>query len=266
MTNKTRFLYMKVLIMLKCNFKKLKKENLEIRVCHCDFEEALSSALLKCFPSSKIKFCFFHYGQILYRKITSTGADGLNISNDFNNSKEAKKLFLMLKYLCFVEPKYVKIIYTEILEKVHIEEFMLPFVEYFNMNFIEGRNIDTWNYCGMYTNRTNNCCEGYNTRLNGYFNSKPNIYKLLFKLKDEEELIYKNYIQSKYSFIHKYKKDDNHFVFINMMNIYNHIKNIFEVSGNDYNNLNDRELKIYANMYYLSLNDICEQLALDFDI
>ena len=143
---------------------------------------------------------------------------------------------------------------------------MIPFIDYLNLNFIEGRNIETWNYCRMYTNRTNNCCEGYNTRLNGYFNLKPNIYKLLFKLKDEEDLIYKNYIQSKYNFIHRYKKDDNNFLFMNIMVIYNHIKNIFEIIGNDNNNLNDRQLKFYANMYYLTLNDIYEQLALDFDI
>ena len=93
MTNKTRFLYMKVLIMLKINFKKLKKENLDIRVCHCDFDEALSLALLKCFPSTKIKYCFFHYGQILYRKITSFEDNGLNFRREFSNSKNAKKLF-----------------------------------------------------------------------------------------------------------------------------------------------------------------------------
>ena len=54
----------------------------------------------------------------------------------------------------------------------------------------------------------------------------------------------------------RYKKDDNNFVFMNIMVIYNHIKNIFEVSGNDYNNLNDRKLKFYANMYYLNHNHI----------
>ena len=142
---------------------------------HCDFEEALSSSLLKYFLSIKIKYCFFHYGLILYRKITSAGDNSLNINQEFHNSKDAKKLFLMLKYLCFIEPKYVKIIYNEILEKMHIEEFMMPFIDYFNLQFIEGRNIETWNFCRIYTNRTNNCCEGYNTRLNEHFNVKPNI-------------------------------------------------------------------------------------------
>ena len=68
MTSKTRFLYMKILIMLKCNFKKLKKENLDIRVCHCDFEETLSSALLKFFHSTKIKYYFFIMGKFYIEK------------------------------------------------------------------------------------------------------------------------------------------------------------------------------------------------------
>lgn len=53
---------------------------------------------------------------------------------------------------------------------------------------------------------------------------------------------------------------------MNIMVIYNHIKNIFKVWGNDYNNLNDSQLKLYANMYYLTLSDICEQLDLVFNI
>ena len=65
--------------------------------------------------------------------------------------------------------------------------------------------------------------------------------------------------------MHKIKKTDNDFVFINIMDIYYHIKNIFEVSRNDYNNSNDDQLKIYANMYFKKLNDICEELALDFE-
>ena len=65
--------------------------------------------------------------------------------------------------------------------------------------------------------------------------------------------------------MYKLKKTDNDFVFINIMDIYYHIKNIFEVSRNDYNILNDDQLKIYANMYFKKLNDICEELALDFE-
>ena len=53
---------------------------------------------------------------------------------------------------------------------------------------------------------------------------------------------------------------------MNIMVIYNHIKNIFKVWGNDYNNLNDSQLKLYANMYYLTLSVICEQLDLVFNI
>ena len=53
------------------------------------------------------------------------------------------KIVSNVKIFKFVEPKYTKIIYTETLEKVHIEEFMMPFIDYFNLHFIEGRYIET---------------------------------------------------------------------------------------------------------------------------
>ena len=102
----------------------------------------------------------------------------------------------MLKYLCFIEPIYVKLVYNKIIEIIKIDDFMKPYIDYFKTNFIEGYNIKTWNYWGIFKNRTNNCCEGYNSKLNDYFKTKPHIYKLLMKLKEEEVVIYKNYMQN----------------------------------------------------------------------
>ena len=65
--------------MLKCEYKKIKKIELNTQNWHCDFEEALSAAIKECFPFSQIKYCFFHYGQILFRKINIVGENGLNI-------------------------------------------------------------------------------------------------------------------------------------------------------------------------------------------
>ena len=90
----------------------------------------------------------------------------------------------------------MKIIFNEIKEKIHINDFMIPFLNYFQQQFIDGRDIDSWNYYNMFRNRTNNCCEGYNMRLNGFFKTKPNIYKLLIILKDEEP-----YTQELYSIL-----------------------------------------------------------------
>ena len=67
--------------MLKCEYKKTKKKELNTTILHCDFEEALSAAIKECFPFSQIKYCFFHYGQILFRKINSVGENGLNIKS-----------------------------------------------------------------------------------------------------------------------------------------------------------------------------------------
>lgn len=93
MKNKTKFLYMKALVFIKCNIKKLFKNELIINRFHCHFEEGLSSALCECFPNAKLKYCFFHYGQIIFRKIRSTGNNGLNINNKFEVSKKAENYF-----------------------------------------------------------------------------------------------------------------------------------------------------------------------------
>jgi hypothetical protein len=71
MVKKSKFLYMKALIMLKCEYKKIKKLELNPKNWHCDFEEGLSAAIKECFLLSQIKYCFFHYGQIIFRKINS---------------------------------------------------------------------------------------------------------------------------------------------------------------------------------------------------
>lgn len=97
MKNKTKFLYTKGIVMMKCNYKKLFKNELKISVIHCDFEEGLTNALINCFPECETKHCFFHYGQILFRKINSTGANGLNINIKFEESRSVQKLFYMIK-------------------------------------------------------------------------------------------------------------------------------------------------------------------------
>ena len=159
---------------------------------HSVFEESLKLVLTEWFPEAKIKHCFFHYGQILYRKITSTGINGLNINQKFEDSKSAHKLFYMLKYLCFIEPIFVEPVFYLIKEKIKIDDFMIPFVDYFYDNYLCNKDINSWNYWNIYNNRTNNCCEGYNSRLNDFFKTKPHIFKFLLKLKDKESLIYKN--------------------------------------------------------------------------
>ena len=41
--------------MLKCEYKKIKKTELNTKILQCDFEEALSAAIKECFPLSQIK-------------------------------------------------------------------------------------------------------------------------------------------------------------------------------------------------------------------
>lgn len=56
----------------------------------------------------------------------------------------------------------------------------------------------------------------YNSKINDYFKTKPHFYKLLMKLKEEEVLIYKNYMKNELNLIKKYNKIKNDFIFNNI--------------------------------------------------
>ena len=50
MKNKTKFLYIKGLVKMKCNYKKIYKQEIKVSIIHYDFEESLKLALTECFP------------------------------------------------------------------------------------------------------------------------------------------------------------------------------------------------------------------------
>ena len=52
-------------------------------------------------------------------------------------------------------------------------------------------DIEFWNYFNQYRLRTNNPCEGFNNKLNSYFDKKPTFYNLINILAREELLVKK---------------------------------------------------------------------------
>ncbi|ORY04440.1 hypothetical protein LY90DRAFT_519444 [Neocallimastix californiae] len=69
----------------------------------------------------------------------------------------------------------------------------LQFLEYFNKNYLLKYNVNNWNYYENIEHLTNNASESYNSYLNNIFPNKPLFYKLIYILKEEENLSYNDY-------------------------------------------------------------------------
>ena len=67
------------------------------------------------------------------------------------------------------------------------------FLEYFNKNYLLKYNVNNWNYYENIEHLTNNTSESYNSYLNNIFSNKPLFYKLIYILKEEENLSYNDY-------------------------------------------------------------------------
>ena len=102
-------------------------------------------------------------------------------------------LYKSILNLPFIDPQYVDNVYNLIKEKNKYENFD-EFLDYFKDNYINIDQINNWNYFDNIENTTNNCCEAYNNKLNNYFEKKPTFFKLLYILREEEDLIRKEYI------------------------------------------------------------------------
>ena len=110
---------------------------------------------------------------------------------------EDKALYFLYKYILnlpILNPNYVEDLFNYIKEKNTNDNFN-HFFDYFEDNYIDKYGIKNWNYFENIENTTNNCCEAYNNKLNNLFNKKPTYFKLLYKLREEKDLIRKEHIR-----------------------------------------------------------------------
>ncbi|KAG4107866.1 hypothetical protein H8356DRAFT_1416254 [Neocallimastix lanati (nom. inval.)] len=122
---------------------------------HCDFEQGISNAAKKVFPNINIKYCVWHYKISLEKQKNILCYHEVKNNNDYNN--------------------------------------FLQFLEYFNKNYLLMYNVNNWNYYENIEHLTNNASESYNSYLNNIFPNKPLFYKLIYILKEEENLSYNDY-------------------------------------------------------------------------
>lgn len=67
-----------------------------------DFEQAISTAAKQYFPSAEYKACFFHFGQIIWRKVQQE-----HLAKKYGSSEEFNLQIRMVKSLAFVPPEEI---------------------------------------------------------------------------------------------------------------------------------------------------------------
>lgn len=79
-----------------------------------DFEKGSVAAAKNFFPTSEYKGCFFHLGQIIWRKVQSEG-----LSKEYGNSEEFSLQIRMIKTLAFITPDEIPTYFEELYKNLN---------------------------------------------------------------------------------------------------------------------------------------------------
>lgn len=177
-------------------------ENLKIipKVIIADFEIAIYNSAMKVFMNVDYYFCFFHYAQSIYRRLSTLGFSS-QYKTEPSFSKTIKKLFV----LPFFSLDRIKAAYESIESEIfeYNNPKLLEFLEYYKRTFFGTKDMygdyknslyhpQNWN-CSKRTMlnilRTTNNVEGWHRSFNeSCVVANPNIAVVIGVMKDEEEL------------------------------------------------------------------------------
>ncbi|KAG4101048.1 hypothetical protein H8356DRAFT_1034900 [Neocallimastix lanati (nom. inval.)] len=188
--NKKQSTYETLFKEIKKNANKFRSNTLITTInFHCDFEQGISNAAKKVFPNINIKYCVWYYKRSLEKQ------KNISCYHEVKNNNDVYIYYKAISNLPFINPNYIFDIYIiikRICQKKMYNNF-LQFLEYFNKNYLLKYNVNNWNYYENIEHLTNNASESYNSYLNNIFPNKPLFYKLIYILKEEENLSYNDY-------------------------------------------------------------------------
>ncbi|KAG4081734.1 hypothetical protein H8356DRAFT_1756662 [Neocallimastix lanati (nom. inval.)] len=141
------------------------------------------------FPNINIKYCVWHYKRSLEKQ------KNILCYHEVKNNNDVYIYYKAISNLPFINPNYIFDIYIIIKRICQKKKYInfLQFLEYFNKNYLLKYNVNNWNYYENIEHLTNNASEFYNSNLNNIFPNKPLFYKLIYILKEEENLSYNDY-------------------------------------------------------------------------
>jgi hypothetical protein len=166
------------------------KLGLEMRpeVVMMDFELAAMNAFSFHFPRIQIKCCFFHLGQSFYRKLCIEG-----LKEQYKNDANLRKWVKQVICLALIPVEKVEDVFEQLcMEKPDYNEKIDNFLDYVLLNYIRNDEndryvfpLEVWNHYES-EKRTNNDIEGYNSKLEKFLGTHPNIWLFINKIKAEE--------------------------------------------------------------------------------
>ncbi|ORY36956.1 hypothetical protein LY90DRAFT_511382 [Neocallimastix californiae] len=113
-------------------------------------------------------------------------------NENFMIFKNTDLIIFQSPFQAYLFSNYHKNIFADEFVKKKYNNF-LQFLEYFNKNYLLMYNVNNWNYYENIEHLANNASESYNSYLNNIFPNKPLFYKLIYILKEEENLSYNDY-------------------------------------------------------------------------
>lgn len=192
LTGKSETLYKRMIQTLKDGALNSKLE-LKPKTIMVDFERAAINAFEYHFPNANLSGCFFHLGQSFHKKIVELNLKVFYDDNTFDLKTWVGKVIA----LALIPVDKVDDVWIELLDGVPIavdsaaatafNENVTKFCDYVTENYIDTDLFPKplWNQYEA-EKRTNNDCEGYNSKLSKFLNSHPNIWRFIIKIQSEE--------------------------------------------------------------------------------
>ena len=159
-----------------------------------DFEQGMIKAVKMHFPNVKITGCHFHFTSAIHNKLVEIG-----LKTNYDYDEEFRKWTQTFMAFPFLKLSDIDECWAGLLENLPLMNGnnddlnkLTQFVNYLRDTWVKSpasfpRSI--WNFNDYQSHRTNNICETFNKKLNSLISKpKPNIYKLIDLLKDQEVL------------------------------------------------------------------------------
>jgi hypothetical protein len=156
-----------------------------------DFEMAVLEALKSTFPSSKIRGCWFHFSQNLFRN-----AQALGLQPKYQSDRKFKNKIKLLSALAFVPVHDVQKRFREVVAKMPVD--LIPLCHYFEKNYVGSIARNALFDCSFWTlndrvklriPRTSNFCEGWHNRFAKNIKyTKPPLWRFLIGILAEQNI------------------------------------------------------------------------------